>query len=98
MRKPVSAPSVMRTAGGRCSLLRNGHEITTAAGWFGPSRIRPVASNAPCVLRFINDPDRERYVAHLLRLPLETGRELCGLEIRAGDGYALLYYGVTIAR
>ena len=78
--------------------LRNGHEITTAAGWFGPSRIRPVASNAPCVLRFINDPDRERYVAHLLRLPLETGRELCGLEIRAGDGYALLYYGVTIAR
>ena len=98
MRKPVSAPSAMRTAGGRCSPLRNGHEITTAAGWFGPSRIRPVAPNAPCVLRFINDPDRERYVAHLLRLPLETGRELCGLEIRAGDGYALLYYGVTIAR
>lgn len=78
--------------------LRNGLEVTTAAGWFGPSRIRPVASNAPCVLRFINDPDRERYAAHLLRLPLEAGRALRGLEIRAVEGYALLYYGVTIAR
>ena len=78
--------------------LRNGREVTTAAGWFGPSRIRPIASNAPCVLRFVNDPDRERYVAHLLRLPLETDRELSGLELRAGDGYALLYYGMTIAR
>ena len=96
MRKPVSAPSAMRTAGGRCSPFATA--MRSRPPQAGSARIRPVASNAPCVLRFINDPDRERYVAHLLRLPLETGRELCGLEIRAGDGYALLYYGVTIAR
>ena len=76
--------------------LRNGMEVSTAAGWFGPSRIRPVISNGSCVLRYINDMDCERYVVHLLRLPLDGESALRSIELKAMDGWALLYYGMGL--
>lgn len=77
-------------------LLRNGMEISTAAGWFGPSRIRPSISKGACILSYINDMDRERYVVHLLELPLDSTKVLKSVEIQALDGWALLYYGMGL--
>ena len=78
--------------------LRNGKEITTAAGWYGPSRINPVASGAPRALRIINDMDREHYVANLFRIKTNSGATLESVAIKnVGEGYQLLLYGITVA-
>ena len=78
--------------------LRNGQEITTAAGWYGPSRINPVASGAPRALRIINDMDREHYVANLFRVKTSDSATLESVSIKnVGEGYQLLLYGVTVA-
>ena len=79
--------------------LRNGYEISTACAWFGPSRINPTASNAPRVIDFVNQPDRERYVANMITLDLPKEKSaksitLCG----ANNGYNILLYGVTVAK
>ena len=77
--------------------LRNGQEICTAAGWYGPSRINPTASNAERALKFINDMDREHYVANLFRIQTSKRAELADITIdNVRDGYQLLLYGVSI--
>ncbi|MBE6693150.1 MAG: hypothetical protein E7589_00080 [Ruminococcaceae bacterium] len=77
--------------------LRNGQEITTAAGWYGPSRINPVASGAPRALKIINDMDREHYVANLFRVDANSNVALNKITVStAADTYQLLLYGVTV--
>lgn len=77
--------------------LRNGQEITTAAGWYGPSRINPVASNAPRALKIINDMDREHYVANLFRVNAKKDTVLEKVTVSGvAEGYQLLLYGISI--
>lgn len=75
--------------------LYNGKEITTAAAWYGPSRINPIAENSKRVIRFFNDKDREHYVINLFTLELEEANPKA-LKIRViNEGYDLLLYGIT---
>ncbi|MBQ9070134.1 MAG: hypothetical protein IJY23_02125 [Clostridia bacterium] len=76
--------------------LRNGKEITTAAGWYGPSRINPVASNAERALTVINDMDREHYVVNLFRIKTKNA-EISNITIGSvSEGYHLLLYGISL--
>ena len=76
--------------------LRNGKEICTAAGWYGPSRINPVATGAQRAIRFINDMDREHYVANLFRIPTSKKSNLkCITVDGVSEGYHLLLYGIS---
>ena len=77
--------------------LRNGYEITTACAWYGPSRINPVASEAPRAIKFINDMDREHFVANLYSLPVSKEKKVEKITLRVtAEGYNLLLYGVTV--
>ena len=76
--------------------LRNGYEITTACAWYGPSRINPVASEAPRAIKFINDMDREHFVANLYSLAADPAKKTEKITLRVTkEGYNLLLYGVT---
>ena len=78
-------------------IFRNGFEITTACSWYGPSRINPVAANAPRALYFINDPDRERFVANRLALCVCKDKKIASLHFEAlTEQYNLLLYGITL--
>ncbi len=79
--------------------IRNGYELTTACAWYGPSRINPVAANAPRALYVINDPDRERFVVNRICFPVTQAKtvELLHFEITNGD-YNMLLYGITIQK
>lgn len=78
-------------------VLQNGREITTAAGWYGPSRINPVASHAPRAIRFINDMDREHYVTNLFSVTTDPDKTVDKLCVRVvAEGYDILTYGVTL--
>ncbi len=96
--EPVAVCALHYTDGStEQTVLRNGQEITTAAGWYGPSRVNPVASNAPRALRFVNDMDREHYVVNLFRLPVSVGKIPKKLQMQVlNDTYDLLLYGVTL--
>ncbi|MBQ8408904.1 MAG: hypothetical protein IJY39_08580 [Clostridia bacterium] len=77
--------------------LRNGYEITTACAWYGPSRINPVASEAPRAIKFINDMDREHFVANLYSLAVDNSKKIQKITLHVfGEGYNLLIYGVTV--
>ena len=77
--------------------LRNGYEITTACAWYGPSRINPVASEATRAIKFINDMDREHFVANLYSLPADSAKKAEKITLRVtAEGYNLLLYGVTV--
>ncbi len=77
--------------------LRNGYEITTACAWYGPSRINPVASEAPRAIKFINDMDREHFVANLYSLAADHSKKVEKITLRVtAEGYDLLLYGVTV--
>ena len=77
--------------------LRNGYEITTACAWYGPSRINPVASEAPRAIKFINDMDREHFVANLYSLTVDKEKKVEKITLRVtAEGYYLLIYGVTV--
>ena len=77
--------------------LRNGYEITTACAWYGPSRINPVASEAPRAIKFINDMDREHFVANLYSLPTDSEKKIEKITLRVTEeGYNLLIYGITV--
>jgi hypothetical protein len=76
--------------------LRNGYEITTTCAWYGPSRINPVASEAPRAIKFINDMDREHFVANLYSLTADISKKVEKITLRVtSEGYNLLIYGVT---
>jgi len=78
--------------------LRNGKDITTITGVFGPSRIDPVAANAPRAYSFAYDFDKEQY--HINLLKIDTVSDAPVSEIRVwttGEGYCLLLYGITLA-
>ena len=78
-------------------IFRNGFEITTACAWYGPSRINPVAANAPRALYFINDPDRERFIANRIALPLQAQKTVDTLHFEiTAEKYNLLIYGITL--
>ena len=77
--------------------LRNGYEITTTCAWYGPSRINPVASEAPRAIKFINDMDREHFVANLYSLKVNSSKKVKKITLRVtAEGYDLLVYGVTL--
>ena len=77
--------------------LRNGKELTTATAWFGPSRINPVASEAPRALHFIWDMDKEHYVANLLKVDADSSNKLSSVSLKVvGEAYNVLTYGVTV--
>ena len=85
--------------GGETSVtpLRNGYEITTTCAWYGPSRINPVASEAPRAIKFINDMDREHFVANLYSLAVDSHKKVEKITLRVtAEGYNLLLYGVTV--
>jgi hypothetical protein len=76
--------------------LRNGYEITTTCAWYGPSRINPVASESPRAVKFINDMDREHYVANLYSLSVDSSKKTEKITLRVtAEGYNLLIYGIT---
>jgi hypothetical protein len=78
------------------TFLRNGYEITTACAWYGPSRINPVASEASRAIKFINDMDREHFVANLYSLKTDPSKKVEKIALRVtAEGYNLLIYGVT---
>lgn len=77
--------------------LRNGYEITTTCAWYGPSRINPIASEAPRAIKFINDMDREHFVANLYSLKVDSTKKVEKITLRVTtEGYNLLIYGVTV--
>ena len=77
--------------------LRNGYEITTTCAWYGPSRINPVASEAPRAIKFINDMDREHFVANLYSVAVDPLKKVGKITLRVtSEGYNLLLYGVTV--
>ncbi len=79
--------------------IRNGKELTTACAWYGPSRINPRAENAPRAIHFINDMDREHYVANLYTLSTENGKNPFSVRLRVANGnYNILLYGITVQR
>ena len=76
--------------------LRNGYEITTTCAWYGPSRINPIASEAPRAIKFINDMDREHFVANLYSLASDSSKKVEKITLRVTtEGYNLLIYGIT---
>jgi len=78
--------------------LRNGYEITTAHGIFGPSRLNPVAANAPRALTFEYDRDCESYTINMMSLPLQE-KEVESLTLQvSGEKFALLFYAVTLEK
>lgn len=78
--------------------LKNGNDITTATGVFGPSRINPIAANAPRVLKFSYDYDREQYFINLLQLDTVNSSPIAEIRIHVtAENYCLLLYGVTLA-
>lgn len=78
--------------------LRNGEDITTATGVFGPSRIDPIAANAPRALKFSYDYDREQYFINLLKIETESDSPITEIRVwTTGDDYCLLLYGITLA-
>ena len=77
--------------------LRNGEDITTVTGVFGPSRIDPRAANAPRVLSFSYDYDREQYHINLLKVPTESDQPITEIRIWVtGADYCLLTYGISL--
>lgn len=77
--------------------IRNGYELTTACAWYGPSRINPVAANAPRALHYINDPDRERFVANRIEIPVNAEKKIASLHFEiVNESYNVLLYGVTL--
>ena len=77
--------------------LRNGKELTTATAWLGPSRINPVASNAPRAIHFVWDMDGEHYIANALPIKADGVKKLLSMSVRLeNENYNLLIYGVTV--
>jgi len=78
--------------------LRNGEDITTVTGVFGPSRIDPRAANAPRVLSFSYDYDREQYHMNVLKVATESENPITEISIWVtGADYYLLTYGISLA-
>lgn len=78
--------------------LKNGEDITAAAGVFGPSRINPIAANAPRALKISYDYDFERYFVNLLRLDTVSQSpisEICAWI--TAENCCFLRYGVMLA-
>lgn len=77
--------------------MKNGFDVTTAAGLYGPSRINPVAANSPRACRFSYQYDWEHYVVNVRRLPLDQSKTVAKLRFdNTGAGYQPLLYGITI--
>lgn len=77
--------------------MRNGLEITTATAQYGPSRINPVAANCPRALYWHYDFDWEHYIANHCVLPADRTKTVASLTLRdAGNGYHVLFYGLTV--
>jgi len=94
----AGAYTVVYTDGTRqTTALRNGADLTTAAAFYGPSRIDPAAENARRILKYTYDLNWEHYVVNLFRLPADKIKTIERIEIEGrGDGYYLLLYGLTV--
>jgi len=80
-------------------ILKNGEDVTTVTGIFGPSRIDPRAANAPRVLSFSYDYDREQYHINLLKIPTKSENSITEISIWVTTpGYNLLTYGLSLSR
>ncbi len=79
-------------------ILKNGEDITTVTGVFGPSRIDPRAANAPRVLSFSHDYDREQYHINLLKVETKSDAPITEINIWVtAPDYYLLTYGISLA-
>lgn len=77
-------------------VLKNGKDITTALGSFGPSRIDPIAENALRLARFRFDNDFENYVMNGLTLTIKD-KPFTEIQIKSeNNGYDLLVYGLYL--
>ena len=80
-------------------ILKNGEDVTTVTGVFGPSRIDPRAANALRVLSFAYDYDREQYHLNLLKIPTTPNSPITEITIWVtAEGYNLLTYGLSLAK
>lgn len=76
--------------------MQNGRDITTATAQHGPSRINPVSETSPCVLKYNYDYNYEHYIVNLHVLETDRSKVIRSLKIKnAGNGYNVLFYGVT---
>ncbi len=95
--EPVASVTVTYADGEtQAFVLKNGEDITTVLGAFGPSRIDPIAENALRLARFRFDNDFENYVLNGLTLPLKD-KPFTEIEIKSeNNGYELLVYGLYL--
>ncbi len=94
--EPVYTLTVHYESGEREDIvMRNGKEITTAAVCFGPSRINPIAENAPRAISFINELGREHYIANMYSFSLSRKNPKRITLKSVSEGYAILLYGIT---
>lgn len=77
-------------------VLKNGEDVTTALGAFGPSRINPIAENSVRLARFHFDIDFENYVMNGREIPLQD-KPFTEIEIKSeNNGYDLMVYGLYL--
>lgn len=80
-------------------IVRNGYELTTATGQYGPSRIEPYAANSPRVFRINYKFDWEHYVVNLGKIPTNPEKKIKSVTLREkGNGYRVLLYGVSLKK
>ena len=80
-------------------IMRNGQEVTTASACFGPSRINPVASNAPRAIHFINDLGGEYYVINMFKTNIKENKKPTRMILHsANEGYSVLLYGISVEK
>lgn len=76
--------------------LRNGQEFATIFGLAGPSRIHPIAANAPRALKIVYDGNWEVYYLNILRVGLDQPCAVRSIRfVPLREDYTLLLYGVT---
>lgn len=94
---PVACVTVVYADGEKqVFVLKNGEDITTVLGSFGPTRINPIAENTVRLARFRYDNDFENYVLNALTLPL-LDKPFTEIKIQSeNNGYNLLVYGLYL--
>jgi hypothetical protein len=78
--------------------VRNGIEVATVLGSYGPSRLDPRARNAPRAIRICYDLNWELFYINILETELPRQGKIDKIRIAVQEeGTALLLYGITVA-
>jgi hypothetical protein len=77
--------------------IRNGIEITTILGSYGPSRIDPRAGGVSRVIKICYDLNWEVFYINLLEVELPKHGKIGSIKIKVNEeGITLLLYGITV--